>query len=112
MFTGPLLERMGMTDYFDVIVSGDTTANKKPHPEPILHACAIFGVPPDRNLHIGDSENDMLAARAAGSRLLPCPTATTRKGRWTVPNCDALVSDLLDAAHRVALHQQDKPPTS
>ena len=69
MFTEALLERMGMTDYFDVIVSGDTTAHKKPHPEPILHACRLFGVRPDRNLHIGDSENDILSARAAG-----CPT--------------------------------------
>jgi phosphoglycolate phosphatase len=31
------------------------TAHKKPHPEPILHACRLFGVRPDRNLHIGDS---------------------------------------------------------
>ncbi|MDP3438636.1 MAG: HAD hydrolase-like protein, partial [Azonexus sp.] len=29
MFTGALLVRMGMSDYFDVIVYGDTTAHKK-----------------------------------------------------------------------------------
>ena len=61
MFTEALLDRMGMTDYFDVIVSGDTTAHKKPHPEPILHACRLFNVRPDRNLHIGDSSNDIHA---------------------------------------------------
>jgi phosphoglycolate phosphatase len=39
----------------------------------------------DRNLHIGDSENDVHAAHAAGCRPSACPTATTRASRWTAP---------------------------
>lgn len=102
MFTEALLERMGLTGYFDVIVSGDTTAHKKPHPEPVLRACRLFGVRPDRNLHIGDSENDILAARAAGSPAYCVPYGYNEGKPVDSADCDALVSDLL-AAYRQAL---------
>jgi phosphoglycolate phosphatase len=93
-------------------VSGDTTANKKPHPEPILHACAILGVPPAANLHIGDSDNDLLAARAAGCRAFAVPYGYTEEGPVDTANCDALVSDLLEAARRVAeINQQATSPS-
>ena len=108
MFTEALLERMGLTGYFDVIVSGDTTPHKKPHPEPILHACRLFGVPPRRNLHVGDSENDILAARAAGSPAFCVPYGYNEGKPVDSADCDALVSDLL-AAYRQALTFQDLP---
>jgi phosphoglycolate phosphatase len=101
-FTGPLLEYAGLADFFIVSVSGDTTANKKPHPEPILHACKILGVRPEENLHIGDSDNDLLAARAAGCLAYAVPYGYTEEGSVDTANCDALVSSLLEAAHRVA----------
>ena len=102
MFTEVLLERTGLLDYFEVVVSGDTTTHKKPHPEPILHACRLFGVRPDRNLHIGDSENDILAARAAGSPAYCVPYGYNEGKPVDTVDCDALVSDLL-AAYRQAL---------
>ena len=101
-FTGPLLERTGLADFFVVSVSGDTTANKKPHPEPVLHACRVLGVPPERNLHIGDSDNDLLAARAAGCLAWAVPYGYTEGGPVDTANCDALVCSLLEAAQRVA----------
>lgn len=101
-FTGPLLERTGLADFFVVSVSGDTTANKKPHPEPVLHACRVLGVPPEKNLHIGDSDNDLLAARAAGSLAWAVPYGYTEEGPVDTANCDALVCSLLEAAQRVA----------
>ncbi|MBP6189603.1 MAG: phosphoglycolate phosphatase [Azonexus sp.] len=106
MFTEQLLERMGLADYFDVVVSGDTTAYKKPHPEPILHACRMFGVQPERNLHIGDSENDILAARAAGCLAYAVPYGYNEGKPVDSADCDALVSDLL-VAYRQALTFQD-----
>ncbi len=101
-FTEALLERMGMAGHFEVVVSGDTTAHRKPHPEPILHACRLFGVAPERNLHIGDSENDILSARAAGSPAFCVPYGYNEGKPVDSADCDALVSDLL-AAYRQAL---------
>ena len=105
-FTGPLLERMGLADYFVVVVSGDSTAHKKPHPEPIFYACRQFGVEPWRNLHIGDSKNDIEAARAAGCTAFCVPYGYNEGRPVDSADCDALVSDLL-AAHRLALTYPD-----
>mgnify|MGYP003375503467 FL=1 len=97
MFTEALLDLMGMTDYFDVIVSGDSTAHKKPHPEPILHACRIFGVLPGHNLHIGDSKNDIQAAHAAGCVAYVVPYGYNEGEPVDSAGCDVLVADLLAA---------------
>ncbi len=106
MFTEQLLDRMGLADYFDVVVSGDTTPHKKPHPEPILHACRLFAVQPERNLHIGDSENDILAARAAGSPTYCVPYGYNEGKPVDSADCDALVSSLL-VAYQQALNFKD-----
>ena len=97
-FTGPLLEALGVADFFSVVVSGDTLAFKKPRPEPLLHACRVLGVPPERNLHIGDSCNDIEAARAAGCPVICVPYGYNEGHPVDSADCDALVSDLVAAA--------------
>lgn len=68
-FTVPLLKDKGLYDYFEVVVSGDTCAEKKPHPMPLLHAAKQLGVEPENALMIGDSKSDVKAARAAGFHI-------------------------------------------
>lgn len=65
-FTLPLLRDLGIADDFGFVVAGDTLEHKKPHPAPLLHAAAHFGVTPTESLLIGDSVSDVKAARAAG----------------------------------------------
>jgi len=65
-FTEPILRDLGVRDYFDIVVSGDTLPRKKPDPLPLLHAAEHFGVPPRDALMVGDSVSDVKAARAAG----------------------------------------------
>lgn len=65
-FTEPLLRSLGIRGFFAIVVSGDTTPQKKPHPAPLLHAAEFFKVPPERALMVGDSCHDVEAARAAG----------------------------------------------
>lgn len=105
-FTGVLIERIGLSAFFDLVVCGDTTPEKKPLPGPLQHACASLGVQPAENLHIGDSDNDTRAARAAGCRAWAVPYGYTEEGPVDSSECDALVSDLLDAAQRVAEHNR------
>jgi len=69
-FTLPLLRDLGVLDAFGLVVSGDTLPEKKPHPAPLLHAAAHFGVDPSDSLMIGDSVSDVKAARAAGFRII------------------------------------------
>jgi phosphoglycolate phosphatase len=68
-FTIPLLKDKGLYDYFEVVVSGDTCEEKKPHPMPLLHAAEQLGVAPENALMIGDSKSDVKAARAAGFHI-------------------------------------------
>ena len=69
-FTLPLLEAMGIRDYFAIVVSGDSLQEKKPHPLPLLHAAEFFGVEPANALMLGDSMSDVKAARAAGFNVV------------------------------------------
>jgi len=65
-FTLPILEKLGVKDYFEIIICGDTLAKKKPDPLPLLHAAEQLGVKPEESLMLGDSMSDVKAARAAG----------------------------------------------
>ena len=66
-FTEPMLRACGLDSTFDSVVCGDDGENKKPHPEPLLRACAELGASPHGALMVGDSAaTDLRAARAAG----------------------------------------------
>lgn len=69
-FTLPLLKDLGVSDYFELIVCGDTLPQKKPHPAPLLHAAEKLGAKPEQSLMLGDSQSDVKAARAAGFKIV------------------------------------------
>ena len=69
-FTEPLLKDLGIYDYFQIVVSGDTLPVKKPDPLPLLHAARFFKVDPRHALMVGDSISDVKAARAAGFQVI------------------------------------------
>jgi N-acetyl-D-muramate 6-phosphate phosphatase len=67
-FTDPLARALGLNERAACIVSGDTCARAKPHPDPLLHAAKLIDVAPTNCLYIGDDERDIQAAHAAGMR--------------------------------------------
>ena len=64
--TTPLLADLRLPHPPAVVISGDTTAQRKPHPLPLTHACEALSVAPEQCLYLGDAERDITAARAAG----------------------------------------------
>ncbi|MDJ0739772.1 MAG: HAD-IA family hydrolase [Gammaproteobacteria bacterium] len=64
--TDPLIVAMRLDTRAGCVVSGDTCAKRKPHPQPILHACALIDSEPAETWYIGDAGRDMQAGRAAG----------------------------------------------
>jgi phosphoglycolate phosphatase len=68
--TGPLIAQLGFAAPPACVVSGDTLARRKPHPEPMLHACTLAAAQPAATLFVGDSERDVRAGRDAGMRTL------------------------------------------
>jgi len=65
-YTLPLMQAMGYAERAACLISGDTCAHSKPHPDPMLKACKIIGVTPAQCLYIGDDLRDMQAANASG----------------------------------------------
>lgn len=100
-FTRPLLEQMGLSEYFSIVLGGDSLAEKKPHPAPILEVCRQFGRRPDQGVHIGDSINDAQAARAAGCLSFHVPYGYVEGAPVDSADYDALVSSLVEAAERI-----------
>ncbi|MHB8256507.1 MAG: HAD family hydrolase [Acidiferrobacterales bacterium] len=68
--TEPLVRALGLADTAACVVSGDTTANSKPHPAPLLYACAQCGSAPASCLFVGDAARDIEAGRSAGMHTL------------------------------------------
>jgi phosphoglycolate phosphatase len=100
-FTLPLLEQIGLAHYFRTVVAGDTLARKKPHPDPLLHACAALEIAPRDMLMIGDSLNDTQAARAAGCPVF-CVTYGYNEGHDVRDlDTDAVVDSLVEAAELI-----------
>lgn len=62
-----LLSQAGLDGYFDTIIGGDEVTNVKPAPDGILAACARISSDPAQAVYVGDSPNDMLAARNCGA---------------------------------------------
>ncbi len=62
----PLVKSISHLSNCKIIVGGDTTANSKPHPEPIEYALAEMGLRAEDSWYIGDALTDIEAANAAG----------------------------------------------
>ena len=69
-FTNPLMETAGLAPYFDFIASGDTFAEMKPNPLPLLETAKLFNVAPENAWMIGDSINDISAGKRAGFKTI------------------------------------------
>ncbi|MCZ7566676.1 MAG: phosphoglycolate phosphatase [Burkholderiales bacterium] len=101
-FTFDLLRATGFGEAFEVAVCGDTVAAKKPDPLPLLFACARLAVPPGAALVIGDSANDVEAARAAGCPVWCVPYGYNEGRPVEALGSDRVVASLAQAAELLA----------
>jgi phosphoglycolate phosphatase len=100
-FTLALLEQLELARCFEQIIAGDTLPQKKPDPQPLLHACRGFGIVPGDMLMIGDSANDVEAARAAGCPVF-CVDYGYNEGRDVRElDVDAIVASLIEATRLI-----------
>lgn len=105
-FTLPLLRDLGLHGYFQLVLSGDSLPKQKPDPLPLTHACRHFGITPDHGVLVGDSSNDVAAARAAGMPVI-CVTYGYNHGhdiRESHP--DAVVDSLTEVLPYLRLYSQ------
>lgn len=67
------LERAGIRDYFEEVVTGDMVEHSKPLPDIYLLACSRLGAEPAESYAIEDSPNGIRSAHAAGMHPLMVP---------------------------------------
>jgi phosphoglycolate phosphatase len=95
-FAAALLQRLDLSAWVDVVVGGDTCPRRKPDPQPLLYACESLRVPPAESLMVGDSVNDVQAARAAGIAVV-CVSYGYNEGRDPrTLDCDVLLDSLAE----------------
>lgn len=95
-FTGRLLEKIGLSGYFQAVVCGDTYEERKPHPLPLLKTAERFNIESCEAVMVGDSMNDVRAARDAGFVSVCVPYGYL--GRYTVEElgADHVVESIAD----------------
>lgn len=67
---GHFLQRNGLADLFDAVVTRDDVRRLKPHPEPVILAAQRLGLAPQECLMVGDTVVDIQAGGAAGARTV------------------------------------------
>lgn len=91
--TDPLMKALDLAERSAATVSGDTLPVRKPDPAPLLHACEIAGLTPERTVYVGDAARDIEAGRRAGMLTIGVTygyiTADDDPKRW---NADQLVN--------------------
>jgi phosphoglycolate phosphatase len=87
---------MGLTEYFGLVVAGNTTARIKPDPMPLHYAADHFSVAYDKCLMVGDSSNDVKAARAAGFNIICVPYGYNHGNDIRGSNPDLVVENLIE----------------
>lgn len=66
IFSCEIVKRLGISQYFIEVWGGDTSGVKKPDPKPVFDLIKKTNSIPEKTIMIGDSENDIKAAKAAG----------------------------------------------
>jgi phosphoglycolate phosphatase len=95
-FVAPLLDEKGLDGYFRWLVGGDTLPAQKPNPLALYWIMQRAGVTAQDTLFVGDSRNDVLAARAAGVKVVAVSYGYNHGEPIAAQNPDLLV-DSLDA---------------
>ena len=101
-FTSQLIAALGLAGFFELVVAGDTTARRKPDPMPLHYAADHFSLASEQCLMVGDSSNDVVAARAAGFAVACVPYGYNHGADIRDSKPDLVVDNLCELAERFA----------
>jgi phosphoglycolate phosphatase len=95
-FADALLQRLELMPSIDLVVGGDTCERRKPDPQPLLFACESLGISPGEAMMVGDSVNDVTAARAAHIPVVCVPYGYNEGQDPKSLQCDVMLDTLAD----------------
>ena len=91
-----LAKRLGLAPWVDVYVGGDSCVRRKPDPMPVLFACGSLQVAPSEALLVGDSINDVMAARGAAVPVICVPYGYNEGMDPKTLPCDLLIDSIAE----------------
>lgn len=105
-----LVEAMGWTRFFGVVVGMDTAPRAKPAPDPALHALDAIGATPRETAFVGDSEADMGCGAAAALRAVIGIAGMREADVLAAAGGSHIVDDLSDVAALLSAAGRCGPP--
>jgi beta-phosphoglucomutase len=73
-----VLQRLDLARYFEAVATNENVARVKPHPDLFLYVAERLGVAASECVVLEDAEKGVLAAHAAGMKVIAVPTSQTR----------------------------------
>ena len=89
-----VIRHLGIAGYFSGIVSGDDVEHSKPAPDIFLKVSKLINIPPSGCVVIEDSENGVMAAKAAGMRVVGL--VNPGSGEVDLSQADLIIHSLLE----------------
>lgn len=102
IFTHPLLEELELNGFFDYVVSGDSLPKKKPDPMQLHYVCQQLSIPEREAVLVGDSVNDIRAAKAAGMPVVCVSYGYNQGVDLTKSGPDAIIDSFRELSELVA----------
>jgi phosphoglycolate phosphatase len=102
-FSQVLLDGQGIAHFFQAVYAGDTFTEKKPHPMMLQNIARDLNIKPAELLMIGDSANDVQAARNAGCPVVVVPYGYREGKSVESLNADAVYANLDEIAKLVTI---------
>ena len=99
----PVIEQLQLGTRCGALVAGDTLAQRKPDPAPVLHACALLKADPERTIFVGDDLRDIEAGRAAGVRTVAAAWGYLNSGDPHLWGADVVVESVPELANSLRL---------
>ena len=99
--TETILETLGLRAHFGAVVGGDAVPRRKPHPDHLLQVLQGIGTSPEAAVMVGDSKNDLLAARGCGMRCILVDFGYSSEPVATL-GADQVISDLAELEAAIA----------
>ncbi len=96
VFTERILRDLSIDGAFRRVVAADDVTRKKPDPEPLQRCLAGLDVPPAEVAVVGDSPNDVLAARALGAVSVGAAYGLTARERLLAARPDHVIESLAE----------------
>lgn len=100
-----LLEKEGILDRFNVIVSGEDVKKSKPAPDIFVRVLEIVGISKDEALILEDSENGYIAAKNSGINYMIIPDSSFEHNDLSVENTYKSLFSVIDVLENIKEQQ-------